>query len=66
MKIRESYPKSRFLVVTATSRRDEVVTDKSLSLEGYVVKGAGVDEFLSRVQGVFKKIENDSPAADLN
>ncbi len=43
-----------------------MVTDKSLSLEGYVVKGAGVDEFLSRVQGVFKKIENDSPAADLN
>lgn len=54
LKIREADPNARFLVVTATSRRDEVVTAQSLSLEGYVVKGAGVEDFISKVQGVFK------------
>lgn len=54
IKIRESNPSSKFLVVTASSRRDEVVTAKSLSLEGYIVKGAGTEEFLAKVQSVFE------------
>lgn len=50
LKIRESAPNAKFLILTATSRIDEVVTAKTLKVVDYIIKPAEPEDLLAKVK----------------
>ena len=54
MQIKESDPEAKFIVLTSTSRKDEVVTAKTLDVLSYVIKPIDGEEFLKRVRAAFQ------------
>ena len=59
VEIQDSDPKAKFVVYTSTSRRDEVVTAKSLNVLSYLVKPLKMEDLLVKVKEVFKKIDEN-------
>ncbi len=51
--IKESTPEAKFLILTSSSRKDEVVTAKTLNVDGYVIKPVKIEDFLERVSKAF-------------
>ncbi len=60
MQIKEFDPEAKFIVLTSTSRKDEVVTAKTLNVLSYVIKPIDGEEFLERVRAAFLNHENNS------
>lgn len=60
VEIQEANPQAKFIVFTSTSRRDEVVTAKSLNVLSYLVKPLKVEELLLRVREAFDQMD-ESP-----
>jgi CheY-like chemotaxis protein len=56
VEIQNSNPETKFIIVTSTSRRDEIVTAKSLNVLSYLVKPLKMEELLVKVKEAFKKI----------
>jgi len=56
VEIQSSNPEAKFIIVTSTSRRDEIVTEKSLNVLSYLVKPLKMEELLVKVKKAFKKI----------
>ena len=55
VEIQESNPEAKFVVFTSTSRRDEIVTAKSLNVLSYLVKPLKMEDLLVKVKEAFKK-----------
>lgn len=53
-KIRESNSETKFLILTSSSRKDQVITAKTLNVAGYVIKPIQTEEFLARVREVLE------------
>ena len=51
--IKESTPEAKFIILTSSSRKDEVITAKTLNVEGYVIKPVKIEDFLERVSKAF-------------
>ena len=59
VEIQESDPGAKFVVYTSTSRRDEVVTAKSLNVLSYLVKPLKMEDLIVKVKEAFKKINEN-------
>jgi len=59
VEIQESDPGAKFVVYTSTSRRDEVVTAKSLNVLSYLVKPLKMEDLLVKVKEAFKKLNEN-------
>ncbi len=59
VEIQSSNPEAKFIIVTSTSRRDEIVTAKSLNVLSYLVKPLKMEELLVKVKEAFKKINEN-------
>jgi CheY-like chemotaxis protein len=46
VKIREFDPKAKFVILSSSSRKDEIITAKTLNVTSYVIKPLKMDEFL--------------------
>jgi CheY-like chemotaxis protein/CheY-specific phosphatase CheX len=57
VEIQNSNPEAKFIIVTSTSRRDEIVTAKSLNVLSYLVKPLKMEDLLVKVKEAFKKNE---------
>ena len=56
IEIQKSDPEAKFVVFTSTSRRDEIVTAKSLNVLSYLVKPLEMEDLLAKVKEAFKQI----------
>ena len=56
IEIQESDPDAKFVVFTSTSRRDEVVTAKSLNVLSYIVKPLKMEDLITKVKEAFEQI----------
>jgi CheY-like chemotaxis protein len=56
IEIQESDPDAKFVVFTSTSRRDEVVTAKSLNVLSYIVKPLKMEDLIAKVKEAFEQI----------
>jgi two-component system chemotaxis response regulator CheY len=56
VEIQESDPKAKFIVFTSTSRRDEVVTAKSLNVISYLVKPLKIEDLMVKVKEALEQI----------
>lgn len=52
MHIREFSPDSKFIILSSSSRKDEILNAKTLSVSGYLVKPTEPEELIKRVSGV--------------
>ena len=50
VQIRETSPDAKFIVLTSSARRDEVVTAKTLNLVDYVIKPVQMGDFVIKVK----------------
>lgn len=57
VEIQDSNPEAKFVVYTSTSRRDDVVTAKSLNVLSYLVKPLKMEDLLFKIKEALKKIE---------
>jgi CheY-like chemotaxis protein/CheY-specific phosphatase CheX len=55
MEIRESSPKAEFIVLTSSSRRDEVVTAKQLNVSSYIIKPVDTKDLMVKVRAAFER-----------
>jgi two-component system, chemotaxis family, chemotaxis protein CheY len=55
LQIQTSDPEAKFLVLTSTSRKDEVVTAKTLNVLAYLIKPVDSAELLERVRAAFRE-----------
>jgi len=56
MEIRESTPDAKFIVLTSTSRKDEIITAKTLGVLKYIIKPINdIPRFISEVKEVLEK-----------
>ena len=53
VEIQNSNPEAKFIIVTSTSRRDEIVTAKSLKVLSYLVKPIKMKDLLVKVKEAF-------------
>lgn len=54
MEIKESNPGAKFIVLTSSSRRDEILTAKTLNVSAYIIKPLDMDKLLLEINGIFK------------
>ena len=59
VEIQSSNPEAKFIIVTSTSRREEIVTAKSLNVLSYLVKPLKMEDLLVKVKKSFKKIREN-------
>jgi CheY-like chemotaxis protein/CheY-specific phosphatase CheX len=55
MEIRKSSPKAEFIVLTSSSRRDEVVTAKQLNVSSYIIKPVDTKDLMVKVRAAFEQ-----------
>ncbi len=51
-KIREYSPNSKFIILSSSSRKDEIITAKTLKVSGYLVKPVDQDKLIERVSTI--------------
>ncbi len=51
-KIRESNRNSKFIILSSSSRKDEIVTAKTLNVSGYLVKPVDQDKLIERISAI--------------
>jgi len=54
MEIKQKKPEAKFIVMTSTSRKDEIVTAKTLGVLEYIIKPLKLSDFLSTVRRVLE------------
>jgi two-component system, chemotaxis family, chemotaxis protein CheY len=59
VEIQSSNPEAKFIIVTSISRREEIVTAKSLNVLSYLVKPLKMEDLLVKVKKSFKKIREN-------
>jgi two-component system chemotaxis response regulator CheY len=57
IKIKESDPNANFVVLTSSSKKDEVVTAKTLNVLDYIIKPLKMEEFLEKISKLFERID---------
>lgn len=50
--IKKFHPNSKFIILSSSSRKDEIVTAKTLKISGYLVKPVEPDKLIERVSAV--------------
>lgn len=56
IKIQESDPEAKFIMLTSSSRKDEVITAKTLNVLSYIIKPLKLDDFLVRIKNAFREM----------
>ena len=56
IEIQELDPEAKFVVLTSSSRKDEVVTAKTLNVLSYILKPLRVEDFSARIKEVFDQM----------
>lgn len=51
-RIKEDSPKSKFIILSSSSRKDEIISAKTLKVSGYLVKPVEPDKLIERVTAV--------------
>ena len=51
-RIREFHPNSKFMILSSSSRKDEIISAKTLKVAGYLVKPVDQDKLIERVSAV--------------
>lgn len=51
-RIREIHPNSKFMILSSSSKKDEIITARSLNVSGYLVKPPNIDELINRLTEV--------------
>ena len=56
IEIQELDPEAKFVVLTSSSRKDEVVTAKTLNVLSYILKPLRIEDFSARIKEVFDQM----------
>lgn len=54
MEIQETNPDAKFIVLTSSSRRDEILAAKSLNVLAYILKPLNMEELIARIAKILK------------
>ncbi|SDT84395.1 response regulator [Desulfobacula phenolica] len=50
--IKEFHPKAKFIILSSSSRKDEIITAKTLNVSGYLIKPVEADQLIKRVSNI--------------
>ena len=52
--IQKFHPDAKFIILSSSSRKDEIISAKNLNVLGYLVKPVEPEQLISRVSGIFE------------